>query len=210
MSNMAEWRCTSVVFDSPWLRVEAMEQVTPKSIKPIDGEPYYRVVDAPGVICVVLSSRGDFIMVRQHRAAIERTTLEFPAGRVEGGESPENAIRREVLEETGVHLGLLRLVGTAQPIPSRLQSHQSMYIGVAEDQTPEPVTEENTVRKLIPRKDFLATLLSEGMDCVVAIGAIKIAEMRFALDLLNDPMDKIVTLLSRAPDDLSGEGMRTV
>ncbi len=47
------------------------------------------------------------ILVRQYRAAAGRLTLEIPAGKLEPGESPEESIRRELIEETGYRAGRL-------------------------------------------------------------------------------------------------------
>ncbi len=44
-------------------------------------------------------------MVRQFRYALERETLEIPAGKVDPGEKPEECVRRELLEETGYEAG---------------------------------------------------------------------------------------------------------
>ena len=42
-----------------------------------------------------------FIMVKQYRFGIKQLTIEFPAGLANPGEAPEEAARRELLEETG-------------------------------------------------------------------------------------------------------------
>ncbi len=50
---------------------------------------------------VPVTEDGQIIMVRQYRNAIERYTLEIPAGAVNPGETKEQAAIRECEEETG-------------------------------------------------------------------------------------------------------------
>jgi len=45
---------------------------------------------------------GRLVLVRQYRHATGETLLEVPAGRLEPGEAPEAAARRELEEETGL------------------------------------------------------------------------------------------------------------
>ena len=56
---------------------------------------------APSVVLIPFEADGRVVLVRQYRAPLDRTTIEFPAGRVERGESPEDAARRECEEEIG-------------------------------------------------------------------------------------------------------------
>ena len=195
---------TSVVFESPWLRLEALEmgleRLSTEDAGSASQAPYYRVVEAPGVICVLLSATGDFVMVRQPRPTVESLTLEFPAGRIEHGESAEDAVRREVFEETGMRLSHLTFLGETQPIPSRLHSPQSLFMGVASTTTPMPVTERNAQMVLIPRNGFLAAMEKEGMHCIVALGVIKLAELRWPVNIFKDTIDMICHHFSAAHD----------
>ena len=58
------------------------------------------VVRHPGAVVVVPVIGEDVIMIRQHRVAVAKDLLEFPAGKVEA-ESPEETARRECQEEIG-------------------------------------------------------------------------------------------------------------
>jgi len=49
--------------------------------------------DSSGIPC--------FLMVRQYRHGSDSVTIEFPAGMVDEGETPQEAAVRELLEETG-------------------------------------------------------------------------------------------------------------
>ncbi len=68
-----------------------------------DGKPRTReVVQHPGGVTVAaLTADNRLLFVRQYRYAVGEHTLELPAGKLEPGEDPFEAMRREQLEETG-------------------------------------------------------------------------------------------------------------
>ena len=55
----------------------------------------------PVVVMIPIDRDGRVIMIKQHRAVIERETYEIPAGGIEEGEDAETAVRRECEEEIG-------------------------------------------------------------------------------------------------------------
>lgn len=60
------------------------------------------VVDHPGGVSVaVLTENNELIFVRQFRYPYHKVLLELPAGKLEPGEDPFEAMKREQLEETG-------------------------------------------------------------------------------------------------------------
>jgi len=65
-----------------------------------DADFYVQVSGSP--VCVLaLTNDNRVILVRQFRVGPEDVLLELPGGVQEKGESPEEAMRRELLEETG-------------------------------------------------------------------------------------------------------------
>jgi ADP-ribose pyrophosphatase len=64
------------------------------------------IVAHPGAVCIApLLEDGRLLLVRQYRHAAGDWLLEVPAGRLEAGEDPLTAARRELEEETGHRAG---------------------------------------------------------------------------------------------------------
>ena len=59
------------------------------------------IVEHSPCVCMAPIDGDDVLLVRQYRKAVEAALLEVPAGGMEPGESPEDAVLRELQEETG-------------------------------------------------------------------------------------------------------------
>jgi len=103
------------VFSTPWFQLVE---------KAVDGEraPYYSLRMSDYLAVVATTREGDLLLVRQFRPAVERYTLELPAGHVEPGESPADAARRELMEEAGCRVGQIELLGHLLPDTGRLSN----------------------------------------------------------------------------------------
>ena len=60
---------------------------------------------------------GKILMVKQYRNALERDTLEIPAGKLDEGEDPVTGALRELKEETGAVPDTLLPMGIILPAP---------------------------------------------------------------------------------------------
>lgn len=66
------------------------------------------IIEHPdAVVILAFNDDGQIALVRQWRAPAERPLLELPAGRIDPGETPEQAARRELREEVGLEPGQL-------------------------------------------------------------------------------------------------------
>jgi ADP-ribose pyrophosphatase len=108
-----------VVLDTKWFKVIAKAQPA--------GDPYYMLELQDYVSVVALTDDRQILFVRQFRPVVDRDTLELPSGHVEKHESPEDAARRELLEETGFEAPRLELLGTLAPDVGRLANRMWCY-----------------------------------------------------------------------------------
>lgn len=72
----------------------------------------FHVIEVPVCVQVIpFTEDGRVILVEQFRQGVQRVSLEFPAGRVEPGEDPLHAAKRELEEETGYRVADVELLG---------------------------------------------------------------------------------------------------
>lgn len=91
-----------------------------RSIAPNGSHGDYIVIDAPDWVIVipVLEESKEFVMVRQWRHGCRTMSTEFPGGVIDLGETPIQAAKRELLEETGYKAGKLIHLGSMSPNPA--------------------------------------------------------------------------------------------
>lgn len=88
---------SETVFAGRLLRVRRDTVRTPS------GDATREVVEHPGAAAVVaLLADGTTVLVRQYRHAVGRELTEVPAGKLDAGESPLDAARRELAEEVAL------------------------------------------------------------------------------------------------------------
>lgn len=119
------------VYTSPILTVLEARH---RNIRGDEGD--FTLVESPdwvNVIAITQDSRGRrcFVMVRQYRHGEGRLALEFPGGLVDSGESPDDAVRRELAEETGYTAKQWTTLGSMNPNPAFMTNHLHCYL--AED-----------------------------------------------------------------------------
>lgn len=87
-------------------------------------------IDHPQAAAIVpFVSDNEIIMVRQYRYALGRETLEIPAGKIDKGESPEECIKRELVEETGFEVNTLKWLYTYAPAVGYSNELIHLYLG---------------------------------------------------------------------------------
>lgn len=75
-------------------------------------EAIREIVRHPGAVCVVpVTDDNQVVMVRQFRYPFNEVLLEIPAGKLEKGEDPLDAVKRELEEESGAVAGNIQHIG---------------------------------------------------------------------------------------------------
>ena len=88
------------------------------------------VVEHPGAVAIsAIDERGELLLVRQYRHAARDLLLEIPAGRLEPGETPLEAARRELREETGLAGRFRPLAGALDGVPAGLLGYEEHVAG---------------------------------------------------------------------------------
>ena len=82
-----------------------------------------------GAVCIAAQrADGELVLVRQYRHAAGDWMLEIPAGRLEAGEDPLVAARRELEEETGLRAGHWELLSSFFAAPGFCTEEISLYL----------------------------------------------------------------------------------
>lgn len=125
--NTRRWKILSseYLIRRPWLTARRDKVELP------DGRinPEYYVVEYPDWVNVIaVTKEGKFVMERQYRHAVSMTCYELPCGVMEAGETPLEAAKRELLEETGYGKGEWKEILQITPNPSSMSNFTHCFV----------------------------------------------------------------------------------
>lgn len=178
-----KWKVLSseYIHRGPWatLRTDVCEMPDGRIV-----DQYY-VLEYPNwVNAVAVTEDNKILMVTQYRHAAGVVCLEIPGGVIDGTELPEDAIKRELLEETGYEFNDVELISTVYPNPSTANNVTYGYLarggkkvsGQSLDEHEEIVVEEFTIAKV--KQLLLDQKIPQALHCTALFYAmVKLGEL---------------------------------
>ncbi len=96
---------------------------------PDGGRSFREYCKHNGGVCVVaLTDEDEVLLVEQYRYAHGELVTELPAGKLEKGEDPDEAVVRELKEETGATAERITYLGEMYPSPALMDEVIYMYL----------------------------------------------------------------------------------
>ena len=139
------------VFATPWFQL----QESPSGGK----HPNYSIQAPDFVTILAVTEKNEILLVRQFRHAIQRMTLELPAGHIEIGETPKQVARKELVEEAGHVAENFELLACLPYSPARFTNRLWCYF--AGDARRAPDVELETGMNCVIYSQGLKALLAE-------------------------------------------------
>ncbi|MDC0741724.1 NUDIX hydrolase [Polyangium mundeleinium] len=146
----------------------------------------FHVIEAPDWASVLaVTEEGQVVFVDQYRHGAARVSRELPAGVIDAGETPEQAARRELEEETGFVAATWLPLLTTNTEPSRHTNRAHFFFAAgarrASEQRMDPA--ENIHVALMEPKEIVPAIERGQIIHGVHVGAILLAVRRGLLSL---------------------------
>ncbi len=146
-------------------------------------EKYHQIhYPKEAVAVVIFNERGDILFIRNRRYTIGKTEWEIPAGKVDGGESPEATALREAEEETGCRLADLKYLCSQNPCNGMADALVHVFAARVESEGEIRDTDEVESKRWFSREEYLELLKTNGTRDGVSMLAVLFAHQFYTGD----------------------------
>ncbi|HLK69254.1 MAG TPA: NUDIX hydrolase [Bryobacteraceae bacterium] len=113
-------------------------------------------------VMMAVDEKKRILLVRQYRLPAEKSIWELPAGRLDPGEKPLQAAKRELIEETGYRARTWTKLASFWVSPGYVQERMTIYLatGLTAGQAT-PMDDERIETRWFPHKD-LGVMIRDG------------------------------------------------
>ncbi len=118
---------------------------------------------------VIVNEKDEILMIRSRRYITSRLEWEIPAGRIEGNETPQQAARRECLEETGCTLRDLTYLCCYNPNNGMSDQKVHLFAARVEAETADMDENEVSAKQWLPKERVLEMLKANESQCGVSM-----------------------------------------
>lgn len=170
------WKLLNTTYLHPNIRLDECELPTGQII----GAHILEYDDE--VMVFALTRDRQVVLIRQYRHGVQDVILEFPGGSVDQGETPLEAARRELMEETGYASEKFIALGQVSPNPAiyRNQLHIFLALDVEFSGRQSVYDADGTEVVLMPLEDIISKARSGELT-----NSINVTTLFFVLDYLH-------------------------
>lgn len=111
------------------LKTKIFRVTEDRAIEPGGFEIHRMIVQHAGsAVMMAMDDKGRILLVRQYRLPARAKLWELPAGRLDGGEKPLGAAKRELVEETGYTAKKWRKLVSFYPSPGYVGEKMTVFL----------------------------------------------------------------------------------
>lgn len=157
----------NVIYESDWVTLYSDQ------VKMPDGQiiPSYHKIHCPheAVSVVIFNEKNEIMMIQSKRYITSRLEWEIPAGRIDANETPEDAAKRECMEESGCSLKDLTYLCCYYPSNGMSDLKVHLFAAKVDAEITDIDQNEVQAKQWVPKEQVLELLKENKTQCGVTI-----------------------------------------